>query len=199
MGVASDPAELLGDRRPASELRAMDEQTARTELAIDELQRWRKVNDVHDAAAATRSEWADQEQAVTDIVVTADIEDLGTHVDIYGNDLLVRLDAEDADLRAEAQYLEDEYGDTAADEVPDMDDATIDDIAESFLVMLDRVIRRWDGTPWRPLREGKRERILRDAREAWGIDGLLLAWGDIVAAVEADREERVDVIDGFQS
>lgn len=198
MSAMSDPAEILGDRRPASELRQMDEDTARTELAIDELQRWRKVNDVHDAAAATRSEWADQEQAVTDIVVTADIEDLGTHVEIYGNDLLVRLDAEDADLRSEAQYLEDEYGDTDADEVPDMDDATIDDIAESFLVMLDRVIRRWDGTPWRPLREGKRERILRDAREAWGIDGLLLAWGDIVAAVEADREERVDVIDGFQ-
>lgn len=198
MSIQQDPAEMLGDRPSAETLRQMDEQTARDELDIDQLPRWRKVNDLHDSAEETRQQWRDQEERVGDIVVHADIEELGTEVTVYGNDLLVHLDAEDRRLRAVADELQDDYGDTDAEEVPELSDEEIDDIAASLIEVFDLIIRRWNGTPWRQLRDERRRAILQDAREKWKIDGLLVAFAEVVDAVESDREEKLEVIDGFQ-
>lgn len=198
MSLQDDPAEMLGDRTSAETLRKMDESTARKTLSIDELQRWQKVRDLHESAEQTREEWRGQEERVGEIVVHADISELGTEVTVYGNDLLVHLDPEDRRLRDVADDLQDEYGDTDPDEVSDLSDDEIDDIAASLIQIFDLIIRRWDGTPWRQLRDDRRRAILEDAREKWKIDGLLVAFAEVVDAVERDREEKLEVIDGFR-
>jgi hypothetical protein len=180
------------------QLRQMDESTARSTLTVDQFERWEKIQDLYDDAEETREQWADADETVTEISVSADPEALGTHVDVFGNDLLVHIDAEDDRLRAVAGELDGfdlEAEDGEGYAVPE--DADIDALAEALTNLLDLVIVRWDGTVWADLAQPERDTVLADARAGWGVDGLLLAWVDIMAAVNEDRQERMGAIESF--
>lgn len=198
MSVDGNP---FGDRRNAAELRAMDEETARQTLTVQEYERRERIIETHEQAAEQREAWAEQEREITDIVVHADIEQLGTRVDIFGNDLLVHLDVEDRRVRAVADELEtiqDKHDGVDAADAADLSQEDIDELAEPLVELLDLVIRRWNGTAWRSLDDDHRRAILADAREKWSIDGLLVAFAQITDAVEADREEVFGDIDDFR-
>lgn len=184
-----------GGEYSVTELLDMGERTARQSLTYDQYQRWEKLNDLHDQAEETRQEWAEEDERVGEIVVHADREELGTRVDLYGNDVLVHVDPEDADVREAARALDDEFGER--EEVPD-DAEAIDRLAGLLLDLFDAVLLEWNGTDWAELPADARQDVLTDAREKWGIEGLLLAWADIAAAVEEDREERLDVVESFR-
>ncbi len=96
------------DRRSITELRRMDEQEARQSLTVAEYERWESINQLHDEAEETREQWEEEEQEVSDLVVRADPEQLGTEVDLFGNDVLVRVDSEDRRFREAAESLSDE-------------------------------------------------------------------------------------------
>lgn len=181
-----------------TELRQMDEQTARQTLTVAEYGRWEKLNDLHDQAEATREQWADEAETVADLTVHADVDDLGTEVDVYGNDLLVHVDPEDDDLTDAAGTLDDAFDEDELDTPDELADDRKQLVVENLQTMLDAVIVRWNGTDWDDLGESTRRGVLDDAREKWGVDGLMLAWVDIAAAVHEDREEKVSAIDSFQ-
>lgn len=181
------------------ELLDMDEQTARESLTVNQYERWEKLTDLHEEAEQTKAEWDQQAETVEELTVHADPEQLGTAVDVFGNDLLVHIDSEDSDFRAAAERLEDIQTETPDDESANIDPERVDAAADALTAMLDTVIVRWNGHNWRGLTDDRRAAILDDAREKWGADGLLLAWMDIGAAVAEDREERVDVIEKFRN
>jgi uncharacterized protein HemY len=58
---------------------------------------------------------------------------------------------------------------------------------------------RWDGTAWADLPEQRREAILQQAREAWGITGLLKAWGEITLAIREDYDELEARVESFRA
>jgi hypothetical protein len=188
------------------ELAAMDEDEARNTLTVAQYERWEDLKDLFDEQADTEEEWEQQEETVQEVTVSADMDQLGTEVDIYGNDLLVRADPESQDLQDALETLEDEYGDIEVED-PDADGEAafgdvntdrLDALADHLLGMLEEVIVRWDGTRWAGLPRGQREAILADARAEWGIDGLMLAWARIAAEIRADREEVVADIESFR-
>lgn len=183
------PGQLLG----------MDEKTARTTLTVAQFERWEKVNDLHAEAAETKQEWAAEDEQVTDLTVHADPEQLGTEVDLFGNDVLVHVDSESEEFRAVAEEVDAQFGDRDIDAVENFDAADRDAIAEGFQEMLDIVLVRWNGHEWAELRPAEREYIREQWREKWGVDGLLKGWIDIAVAVNEAREEQLDVIESFRS
>lgn len=186
-----------------ADLLSMDEQTARDTLTVNQFERWEKLSDLHAEADDTRDQWADEDERVAEITVSADMDALGTEVNVYGNDLLVHIDSDDPDVQAAVEDLQafrDDHGDIGDSDDLDAFDAGVRDRLASLLVdVFDAVLVRWDGTEWADLTTEQRRAVLTDARREWGLDGLLMAWVDIQIAVREDQEEKVDVIESFRS
>jgi len=185
------------------ELRQMDEQTARTTLTVAEYERWEQLHEMVDRAEQTRERWADEDEQVADIEVAAEMDQLGTEVDIYGNDLLVRLNPESEKLQAVKPRLEayqSEVGDIqSGEDIDQLTEADAEELVSILLDLLDAVILKWRGTEWDSLAEHQRVSILETARSKWGIDGLANAWAEIIEAVERKQDDRRDVIESFRN
>lgn len=188
----------MPDDHTLAELRGMDEDTARQTLTVAEYERWEQLQELYDEAEETEQRFAAEDEQVAEITVSADPEALGTEVDVYGNDLLVRVDPEDDAVQAIAESMDSEFPDVEGEDVPELDAERADDLAEHLLELLDCIILRWDGVAWDGLPEDYRRDRLDTAREAWGLDGLYLAYVDIMAAIEADRDERVSTVESFR-
>jgi hypothetical protein len=180
------------------DLRQMDRATAERELNKLQFDRWEQLHDLMDSAEETRERFEREDEQVQDLVVRADPEELGTPVDIYDNDLLVRIDSDDEGFRGAIETLDDEFSEEELDNPTELDGDDRDRMADLICDVLDAVILRWNGTDWNELRADQRRAVLADARAQWGFDGLFLALVDIIAAVREDREQRVDVIDSFR-
>jgi len=184
--------------RSINDLRQMDRETARQTLPVAEFERWEQLHDLHEQADETRQRWAAEDDAVESLTVNADMDQLGTEVDLYGNDVLVHVDSEDPKLEAAAEQVDDAMGDTDPEEVADLDDSDIDEVTDGLLELLDTVLVRWNGTDWNDLGVDVRGDTLAACRRKWGVDGLLLAWVDVMAAVRQDQEGKVSVVESFR-
>lgn len=185
-----------------SELLAMGESDARETLTVDEYERWEKLNDLHDEADETRDEWREQEQQVQQFTVRADMEALGTEVELYGNDLLVHLDPEDPEIQRLAEAYDDELGDFDESDFADTDEIPediIDTVSELLIDLLDEIIVRWNGEEWADAPRETRRETLRAARESWGVEGMVYGKLEILEAVQEDRDDRMSVIEKFRS
>jgi len=197
MSTDSDPDDDQTQAYSVSELRAMDEQTARQTLTVDQYERWDSLQDLYDQAEANRDRFAREDEQVHDLTVHADPEALGTDVQLYGNDLLVHLDSDDPTFRA----VHDEYQDL----VGDVDDADLDAleenreaVANAIIELFDCLLVRWNGTDWERLSPEQRRGVLADAREAWGFDALVLGWGEVMAAIRETREQQAEAVESFR-
>jgi hypothetical protein len=184
------------------ELVEMDRDTAERTLTKVQFDRWEKLQSLHDQAEANRQQWADQEAEVSEITVSADMETLGTEVDIFDNQLLVHVDPENRGFQQASQRLEsvrDQYADVDAEDMDtDIPAEDRDELRDALTEMLDHAIMRWDGTEWNRLDDATRESVLADAVERWGLVGLLYAWLDIAEAIERDRHDRMETIESFR-
>lgn len=191
-----------GEREYANhELLDMDKSEAERRLTKLQYDRWEKLTDLHEQADEQREEWANEEQQVADITVSTDMEQLGTRVDVYGNDLLVHIASDDRELRqtaSELEALQDKYADADAEELTELPEDDQSEMHDHLRSMLSHVIVEWDGVRWSNLGEDQQADILAEATESWGLDGLLLAWVEIANAVEQDREEKLDVVENFR-
>jgi len=181
------------------DLRQMDEQEARNTLTVAEYERWEKLHENIEAAEETRERFAAEDELVEDITVRADMDALGTDVDLYDNDVVVYIDSENDRFREAADALDGELGDTDPEDVADLDRETIDTVAEHLKTMLDCALVEWNGHEWDALGADTRRDVLATCREKWGVDGLLLAWFDIAKAVSEDRQEKVEAVDSFRN
>jgi len=189
------------------DLRDMDEEEARQTLTVNEFEQWEQIQELYDSVEETKAEFERDADAVAEVTVSADMEALGTEVDIFGNTLLVRANPEDRELIKKVERIEAEFGDIAVED-PDADGAAayegvprerLNDMATALVDVLDHLILRWDGTDWASLSDAKRDAVLAQARETWQIDGLQLAWEHIVVAMDEERSEREDRLKSFRS
>jgi hypothetical protein len=180
------------------ELREMDESEARSTLTVDQYERWQGIQDLYEDVEETEAEWEREAETVEAVTVNADMEALGTRVEVFGNDLLVHADTEAREFRQAAERLDDEFGDIDGSELDDVNDDRVGALADHLLDMLDAVLVEWDGTEWSALDEGSRQSVLQSARSKWGVDGLMLAWSEIATGIREDREEKVGRIEKFR-
>jgi len=176
----------------------MDRETARQTLPIAEFERWEKLHDLIDNAEATRERWDDEDAEVAELTVHADMDALGTDLDLYGNDVTVHVSEANQEATAHLRTLQREFSDVAPEEVPDLSDGDRERIADALVDAYDAVLVRWNGNAWADLDESLRASVLADARAKWGIDGLLMGWIDIADAVHSDREDKLDVVESFR-
>lgn len=182
------------------ELREMDEQTARNTLTVAEYERWERIQDLYEQREDTLDEWDSQEQTVADVTVHADAETLGTEIELYGNELLVRVRPDSRRLQQVRGRLDDndiDLDNPDAEDVADIDEETQEAIADALTSLLDAILVRWNGTKWRDLSPEQREAILADARQAWGLDGLLFGVVQVIRAVHEDQNRRVEDVKSF--
>lgn len=205
MSTDSDPdpdSDSDGDQTQAysvSELRAMDEQTARQTLTVEQYERWDSLQDLYDQAEANRDRFAREDDQVHDLTVHADPEALGTDVQLYGNDLLVHLDSDDPTFRAVHDEYQDLVGDTDEGEA-DLEalEENREAVADAIIELFDCLLVRWNGTDWERLSPKQRRGVLADAREAWGFDALVLGWGEVMAAIRETREQQAEAVESFR-
>lgn len=184
--------------RTITELRQMDRQTAERELNKLEFDRWESLHDHLEQAEEAREAWSEHDDTVAGVTVSADMDDLGTEVELYGNTLLVHVDSGNSELERHIDAADDVLGDTDPDAVESLSDSDVSELSGHLQSALDEVIVRWDGVEWDALGDDKRAAILATAAEKWGVDGLLMAWFDIVGAIAEAREEKVSAIESFR-
>lgn len=180
------------------ELRQMDEQEARQTLTVAQFERWESIQDLYEEAEQTQAEWDAESETVSEVAIHADMAQLGTEVEVFGNDLVVYLDPEERQTRQALQRLEDEYSDIDVDALEETDDERLDELVDLLLDLLDAALVEWNGTRWADLSEAKRDTTLADIYSAWGTQALMLAWLEITQAIQADREARIDQIESFR-
>lgn len=183
------------------ELRRMNDAEARDQLTVNQYERREKLLALHEQAAETDEQFAAEAAEVEALTVSADPEQLGTEVDVYGNTLLVRVEDGNDRLQRHGEAVEtllEAAEGEADDDLGGLADDRRDELAAHLRSLLDELLVRWDGESWADLRDAHREAILLDASDKWGVDGLLLAVVNIVAAVHEDREERVSVVESFR-
>jgi len=180
------------------DLRQMDEAEARNTLTVVEFERWEQLQELREGAQETRERWAEEDEQVAELTVHADKDALGTNVDLYGNDVVVHIDQNDRKFRQAAERYETLTESIDPDELDTVPDDLLADIEDCVTTMLDQILVRWNGTAWNTLRRDQRETVLADAADKWGVDGLILSWVDIAAAIHEDREQKVAAIESFR-
>lgn len=183
------------DGRGIVELREMSEEEARNELTVVEYERWEKLHELEEGAEETREEWEREDEVVSDVVVHADKEALGTEVELYGDTVLVHVNSESRGLQQTVKKIEafeedltdpDEFGEAEAERV-----------TELLIEFFDEILVRYNDTEWASLSAAERESVLHRARSAWGLDAFILAYIDVMEAIHEDREERVGAVESF--
>lgn len=198
----SDDGDETDDGREwtPGQLLDMDEQTARSELSPEQFERWHKLHDLNDDAEQTKFEWQQESKRVQELTVNADMQQLGTEVDLFGNDVLVHIDSGNREFRRAADRLED--AETDLDDRAEVDalpEEQQEEIARALQDMLDAVLVEWNGQRWSDLSDAERGAVLDQCREKWGVNGLMLAWVRIAKAANEDREETEELIESFRS
>jgi len=181
------------DSRSITELREMDENEARSTLTVNEFERWEELQELLEGAEETREKWRNEDEQVVDLTVNADMEQIGTRVDLYGNDVLVDVDPTDRHLRNELNALEREFD--ADDEIDDLDQEEIDNLARTAQDILSTIIVKWGD---KRLSDDEKEAVLNEAREKWGIRALVMAVAGAVEATVEEQDERTEAIDSFR-
>jgi len=196
------------DGYTAFELRDMDEAEARDTLTVNEYERWEQIQDLYADAEQTRERWEDTDETIAELSVSADPEQLGTPVEVFGNDLIVRVQSDDREFRQAMQRLDEEFGDSALNDddltqseaveaAGGLADADQAELADCLTDIFDAILLRWDGHEWRELPQSKRESMLAAAEAKWGVDGLFSAWVQVAIAVGKDREELSEQVESF--
>ena len=180
------------------DLRQMDRETAERELTKLQFDRWEKLHELKAGAEETRERFAQEDELVTDLTVTADMADLGTEVDLYGDTALVHLDSDNEQFIDAAESLDAEFPDADKSDVPEMDDEDREVIASRAMEMLDAMLVRWNGTEWASVPEHEQQALLETLRQEWGIDALFLSIFKCADAIQEDREEQVEAIESFR-
>lgn len=180
------------------DLRQMDREEARRTLPVAEFERWEKLQELQRQADKTRERFAREDEQVAELSITADTHKLATEVDLYGDTVLVHIDSGDEAFINAAERLEEAMDGDGPEDVPTMDADRRDAIAEALADLFDAAFVEWEGVEWDSLRADQRADHLARLRDAWGLDAMFVALLDIVAAVQEDRSEKVDVIESFR-
>ena len=187
------------DDYSAMDLRDMDRAEADQRLDDADLARWKDVQELTNAADERAEQFAENEQTVHSVVVDADLSDLGTDVDLFGNTLTVYLDSDDDRLHDAVERLEDEFGDVSQDDLGTLDKSDRTAIGNALEDILLSAIVAWDGQAFDDLPADEPLAIVQTAREKWGLTATFEAVMRIIDACNEAQEERFEAIDSFRT
>ena len=187
----------MSDDYSAMDLRDMDRTAALNELNAEQFERWEDVQELTQAADERAEQFAANDRTVSSVVVDADLDELGTDVEVYGNDLTVYIDADDDRLHDAIKRLDDRFGDVERDDLDALGDADREAIGEALEDILLSSIVAWDGERFEDLPADEPLAIVRTAREKWGLTPTFEAVMKIIGACNEAQAERFEAIDSF--
>lgn len=199
LGATAETDEPTDSDTPAdyspNELLALSDEEA-ADLPEGQQQRRAKLQELYDDAEQTKEQWAEEDRRVSNVVINADPEALGTRVNLFGNDLLVQINTDNPNLREAAKNLQ-EYEDSEQ-EMEDLSSDDREELATAARDLLDALLIQWNGTEWDRLPETQRHNILADARESWGFENFVISTVRCVAAAQQQFDETAEMVDSFR-
>ena len=183
----------------AMDLREMDRAEAEQRLDADDFARWEDVHELTQAADERAAQFDQNDQTVHSVTVDADLSDLGTDVELFGNTLTVYLDSDDDRLHDAVERLEDDFDDVDSDDLAALGKADRNAIGEALEDILLSAIMAWDGQSFDDLPADEPLAIVQTAREKWGLTATFEAVMRIIDACNEAQEERFEAIDSFRT
>lgn len=182
-------------RKTPNELRSMSEEEAEMWLDGDEYDRWERLHRLDAQRKETQAEWDEQEQKTVATLVKADMGDLTTDLDIYGNDVsvLVNLDREQ---RALMRAIQDKYA--GVEDIEDLTETEIDALESMLADWIEVVVHEFNGTKLDDLSEEKRRTLTLQMVEKWGLRATMMAMVDIIEAINVQDEQTMEMVEKFR-
>jgi len=138
------------DRRPVSELLAMDESEAKQTLSWAEYQRYESLTEHHDRADENRADLDAADEQVHGLIARTDVSDLAADVDVFGNELVCYYGPEDEPVQDAAQRLADIFDADPSDpegsiDTEDVSDDDLEDAKDALADLLFAAVIEWNG------------------------------------------------------
>lgn len=188
-----------------------DREVAYRKLSGPDFERWEKLKELERNAEENKRQMQEDAAVATDVIVRADVSDLGTEVEVFGNTLSCYYDPESQQIRDAAEQVGEVCG-VDADDPGDLEGASVDDVADddipaikSALVdLITAAIVEWRGTPWDSLEDDTKTEIRETIKRppeagGWGVAGLMDAFVEIYVTVEDNRNDRLERIQKFRN
>lgn len=179
------------------DLRQMDREQARQELPMAQFERWEQLHENIKQAEQTREQWAEHDELATELVVHADVEELGTEVDLYGNELIVDFDPDNEDLLNLIKKTQRKYGEIEIETIEELEQDRMQEMALALEDIFREIILQWNGTDYRELPEDTQIQIISQARDKWGLRAFALGIVDCLIRAYEDQEQRMAAIESF--
>ena len=188
-----------------------DREEAYRRLSGPDFERWEKLQELEAAAEQNKRQMQEDAAVATDAIVRADVSDLATEVNVFGNALLCYYDPESQQVREAAERVgevcgvdADEPGDLEGASVDDVDDSDIPAIKGALVDLITAALVEWNGERWTDMTRDKQatiETVIKQSPEngGWGVAGLMDAFVEIYVTVEDNRNERLERIEKFRN
>lgn len=183
-----------GGEVPFSELREMTREEAEERLDEHDLERWEAYHELRASKEETEERFKEDDALAIDTLVQADMGELTTDLDLYGNEVsvVVELNQQQQSL---LRNVEREYEDI---DLEDPDDDAIDAVRDVMERFIAAVLVKFNGVEVRELEEPKRLALAAECVDKWGLRGTFHAVVQIVEATREMDEDRVGSIESFR-
>lgn len=182
-------------RKTPNELRAMSEEEAEMWLDADEYDRWERLQRLDSQREETKAEWDRQEQETVETLVKADMGELTTDLNIYGNDIsvLVNLDREQRHLM---RAIQEKYA--GVEGIEDLTETELDALESMLADWLEVIIHEFNGTRLVDLDADERRTLTLQIVEKWGLRATMMAMVDIIEAINTQDQETMEMVEKFR-
>lgn len=183
-----------GEEVSFGELREMTREEAAERLDQHDLERWEAYHELRSRKEETAERFQDDDALAIDTLVQADMGELTTDLDLYGNEVSVVIELDERQ-QSLLRNVEREYDDIDLDDPGEDAIDAVRDVMERFIAT---VVVGFNGVEVRDLEEVKRLTLAAECVDKWGLRGTFHAVVKIVEATREMDEDRVGSIESFR-
>ena len=182
------------EQKTPEQLLRMDDEEANMWLDEAEHERREKLKELYEGAEETRKEWQEQEKATVQTLIEADMGELTTELDLYGNDVSVLLNL-DREQRQLIERIETEY--EGADDIEELDESEIQRLESMLAEFFKIVFHEFNGRKLESFGVTPLEFTQAIVAE-WGIRASIYAMIEIIETINEQDEETMERVQKFR-
>jgi hypothetical protein len=184
-----------GEDYTPEQLLRMDEEEARMWLSEEDQERRAKLRELYEGAEKQREEWQEQEQTTVETLIEADMGELTTELDLYGNEVEVLLNL-DRDQRQLIERIQTKY--EGADDIQELDEAEIRRLESMLAEFFEVVIHSFNGEKLDDLGKTQAVELTEAVVEEWGTRASIYAMIEIIETINEQDEQTMERVQKFR-
>lgn len=183
------------EQKTPEQLLRMDDEEANMWLSDAEHERREKLKELYEGAEETREEWQEQEKATVETLIEADMGELTTKLDLYGNDVEVLLNL-DRDQRQLIERIQTKY--EGADDIDKLNESEVQRLESMLAEFFEIVFHSFNGERLDDLGSQKAALLTESVVEEWGIRASIYAMIEIIETINEQDEETMERVQKFR-